>query len=422
MPDEQGCKAELNITSEFANLRLVLTHEPGPEIDRLTPSNKRELLFEDIPYLPKMKLEHRAFVATLEAEGVTVLRLRDLVRQLIDADHEARNRLVNHACASAQSLGLQTLHLAKLDTERILDILFGGLTAAEAGLLPAGAGRDFFVLPPIPNAYFSRDPACVVGSGVVSCKMHHLPRIRESLIVREVMRSHPRFKKSQLVFGDIGAEAQGEDRPFTIEGGDIIVLNRDAIAIGQSERTRYESIRNLAAKLFRDGHASRVYAVPIPAVRAYMHLDTVFTVVAEGLVVVYPEVIDNVGEVFRFEPLALGAGGTQVAAVEVPENRTLFDILRDELQRLQVIETGDGNLHHAEREQASDGTNVLAIAPGKVLSYERNERTNDALVRRGITVIPVEGSELVRGLGGPRCMTMPLVRSCQPPREDEAAS
>jgi arginine deiminase len=251
-----------------------------------------------------------------------------------------------------------------------------------------------------------RDPAVVVRDAAVSCKMHYRERVRESVLVRAVLENHPEFRDNAITYG--GSAEPTEDRPHTIEGGDVIILSPDAVLVGASERTRSETIELLADKCFRVGHVRRVYEVPIPAERSFMHLDTVFTVIDRGMVLWYAPVMERIPYIHRYERVDESGGKT---VRRFPEDRSLPDILRAEFESdLTIIDTAGGHSHFGKREQRNDATNALAIAPRVAITYERNERTIRALEDHGVTCIGIDDSELVRGLGGPRCMTMPLRR------------
>jgi arginine deiminase len=406
---------KVNIQSEYGVLKTVLVHKPGEEIDRLTPYNLQSLLFEDIPFLPRMMEEHDNFVKTMQDEGIRVLYLEELLLDILQ-DKSTQMRLVTLSCDAFSMPSLANIILKNYRSpEEVRDILFRGLTVGELDekgtVVRSGLPDqryDQFLLKPIPNAYFSRDPAAAIGNYIVSCKTHYDARVRETLMVKEVFRKHPLFSENPgFIYGD----AEDEDRPYTVEGGDIIVLKNKVVAVGRSERTRAAAIHKLTKKLFNEGLADRVYEIAIPAERIYMHLDTVFTVVDEGLVVAYPKVMDEVQEIKRHEPI-VKPFSNEIEVFSFQENRTFNKVLEDEFGRLKVIKTGNNDLRYAAREQRADGTNVFAIAPSKVITYDRNTYTNQALVAElGVgNVVLIPGSELVRGLGGPRCMTMPLQR------------
>ncbi len=400
---------QLCIENEYDTLEAVLVHRPGWEIDRLTHENMRRFLIEDIPYLRRMQEEHDAFVGTMRQHGIEVLYIEDLVRDVL-ASAPAREALMDEICHGAMvpAMAPELASLNHWDAEQLVGILFAGLTAEEyqdkmGRNVASAGGDDQFLLPPIPNAYFTRDPAVVVRDAVISCKMHYPARVRESILTRAVLEHHPEFRGNKITYG--GTAEPTEDRPYTIEGGDVIVLSPDAVLVGASERTRSETISLLAAKCFQFGSVKRVYEVPIPTERAFMHLDTVFTIVDRGTVSWYPAVMDRVSVVQHFQP------DTDGRPVRVKENRSLLEVLRDEFESdVTVIPTAGGKARFASREQRADGTNAFAIAPRVVIVYERNERTNAALEQHGVTCIGIDDSELVRGLGGPRCMTMPLRR------------
>lgn len=403
---------QFQIDNEYDRLEAVLVHRPGLEIDRLTHDNMKDYLFEDIPYLRRMQDEHDAFVGKMREHRVNVVYLEALLKEILD-DPQVRRSVVAHACQieGMPALGEDLASLKFWNLDELVECLFAGVTAGEyeqatGRRLTSGENPDDFLLRPIPNAYFSRDPAVVVRETAISSKMHYFVRVRESTLTRAVLEHHPDFRTNAITYGGTGDPE--EDRPYTIEGGDVIVLSSEAVLIGDSERTRSETIELLAGKCFQLGHIKRVYEIPIPTERSFMHLDTVFTVIDHGLVLWFPGVMANLGYIHRYE----GDAEDPRAARRLSEERTLHQILSDEFgTETQIIDTGGGAAHYAKREQRADGTNTFAIGPRQVIVYERNERTIAALQDHDVTCIPIDDSELVRGLGGPRCMTMPLRRT-----------
>jgi len=404
---------QLQIDNEYDKLEAVLVNRPGLEIERLTHENMRRFLFEDVPYLRRLQDEHDAFAAAMRDHGVNVHYLRELLGEVL-AKEPVRADLMERVCRAAGVPGIseELAGLKHWPLDELLDMLFAGITAEEydertGRRIATTANEPQFLLPPIPNAYFSRDPAVVVRDTAISCKMHYRERVRETLLVRAVLENHPEFMENAITYG--GTSEPTEDRPHTIEGGDVIMLSKDAVLIGASERTRSETIELLADKCFRFGRVQRVYEIAIPAERSFMHLDTVFTVIDRGTVLWFSQVMEHVARVHRYEPRATDDG---VAAHRVPETRNFPDILRDEFgTELTIIDTAGGHKHYAAREQRSDAANALALAPRVVVTYDRNERTMAVLEDHGVTCIGIDDSELVRGLGGPRCMSMPLRRT-----------
>lgn len=406
---------KLRLNSEYGTLKAVLMHRPGKEIDRLTPYNLQNYLFEDMPYLEIMQREHDEFRSLIKgATGATVYRLLDLlIESLIDdeliikafqialkphkLEHLAEDilgRFSTLECANALIAGVKVRELKRKLSHRSLDAL----------------GDHEFVMEPSPNSYFMRDPAAVIQNGVISCQMKYPARRRESLIMRIIFENHSLFKENfRLMYPDDSVDESITEKHPDIEGGDIIILSDKALAIGNSERTDSEAIIQVAKSVLADGKVERVYEVFLPKKRNFMHLDTVFTIIDENLVVTYPDALSAVLETRVHRKEGEDENGDTILSTEIIKESVL-SVLEKEIPYLEVIETGDGNPDYASREQWFDGANVFAIGPRRVISYNRNRYTNRALRDAGVEVLLIPSSELSRGLGGPRCMTMALDR------------
>lgn len=403
----------IQVNSEIGRLKTVLLKRPGKELENLVPDHLSGLLFDDIPYLKVAQEEHDKFAQTLRDEGVEVVYLEKLAAEAI-ADKDVREQFIDDILAESQKtvLGHEAeikTFFAKLSDQELIDKIMAGVRKEEIELKTTHLveymdDRYPFYLDPMPNLYFTCDPQASVGRGMTINRMYWRARRRESLFMTYILKYHPRFKDADVpVWLD-------RNSPFNIEGGDELILSKEALAIGISERTSAQAIERLARNIFKDESTTfkKVIAIEIPNSRTFMHLDTVFTMIDYDKFTVHSAIFkeENNMNLFTIEY------DEAKDDIKITHSNKLRETLADVLgvEKIEFIPTGNGDVIDGAREQWNDGSNTLCIRPGVVVTYDRNYVSNQLLRDKGIKVLEITGSELVRGRGGPRCMSQPLFR------------
>ncbi|KAA9309579.1 arginine deiminase [Staphylococcus epidermidis] len=403
----------IQVNSEIGKLKTVLLKRPGKELENLVPDYLDGLLFDDIPFLKVAQQEHDHFAQVLQDEGIEVLYLEKLAAQSIE-DSNVREQFIDDILAESRKTILGHEKEIKklfstLSNQALINKIMAGVRKEEiqlesTHLVEYMDDKYPFYLDPMPNLYFTRDPQASIGRGMTVNRMFWRARRRESIFISYILKHHPRFKDENIPLW------VDRDCPFNIEGGDELVLSKDVLAIGISERTSAQAIERLARRIFKDSLSTfkKVVAIEIPTSRTFMHLDTVCTMIDYDKFTTHSAILKSEGNMNIF----IIEYDDKAEDIKIQHSSHLKQTLEEvlDVDEITLIPTGNGDIIDGAREQWNDGSNTLCIRPGVVVTYDRNYVSNQLLREHGIKVIEIPGSELVRGRGGPRCMSQPLIR------------
>ena len=396
-------KRAVNVYSEIGELKTVLLHRPGGEIENLTPNYLKRLLFDDIPFLKVAREEHDNFAKVLKENHVEVLYLENLAATAVK-DKNVKENFLNEFIKESEILDISIYeslkeYLSSMPEKDMIDKIISGVRKNELGI-----SEDFdqypFLLEPMPNLYFTRDPYASLGRGITLNPMRTQTRRRESIFPKYIFKYHPDFRSSNIPVW------YNRDEKYSMEGGDELVLSKEVLAFGVSQRTDKEAILTVAENILSGEDTFKVLLMfDIPKERAFMHLDTVFTMLDYDKFALHKEIEKDI----RIRAITYDSYKKQLNVVE--EDNSLEKILSKYLKRdIILIRCGGRDKIISAREQWNDGSNTLALSPGKVITYDRNYVTNEIFDKHKISVIAIPSSELSRGRGGPRCMSMPIYR------------